>query len=74
MKDLTERVGKFRIVCTVCDFHTEYELEDQESAVRVAKAHREENPEHPDNAIIVITRKTSGIICYAHIRRKRRTA
>jgi hypothetical protein len=74
MRDLAERVGKFRIVCTVCDFHTEYEFEDLESAAKVATAHRAENPEHPDNSILVITRKTSGRLCHGHMRSKSRTA
>lgn len=74
MRDLTERIGKFRIVCTVCDFRTEYEFEDLESAVKVAEAHRAENPEHPDNAILVVTRKTSGMLCHGHMRSKSRTA
>jgi hypothetical protein len=51
MRDLTERVGKFRIVCTVCDFRTEYGFEDLESAVKVAEAHKAQNPEDPDNTI-----------------------
>lgn len=74
MRDLTERVGKFRIVCTACDFYTEYECEDLDSAVIVAKAHRAENPKHPDNAILVVTLKTSGMHCHGHMRSKRRTA
>jgi hypothetical protein len=74
MRDLAGRVGKFRIVCTACDFHTEYEFEDLESAAKVANAHRAENPEHPDNSILVFARKTSGLLCHGHMRSKRRTA
>jgi hypothetical protein len=74
VRDATEGMGKFRIVSTVCDFYTEYQFEDLESAVNVAKAHRAENPEHPDNAILVFKRKKSGMLCHGRMRNRRRKA
>ena len=72
MIDLTEHIGRFRIICTVCDFHTEYEFENLEAAVKVAEAHRAENPEHPKGAVLVFTPATTGSLCHGHMRSKRR--
>lgn len=73
MIDQTKRAGKFRVVCTACDFCTEYDFGSLELAVEEAEAHRAKNPEHPDNAILVVTRKTSGMLCHGHMRSRRGT-